>query len=133
MSLTIPNFGGTLTGGADQALAYMGSPVPGKVSFVTSEHTRLAARQVDFTSSQTRTTTQDPGTARSGLKVTFSDRLIEEGCCTVQAGSVIIDLGVRWSLNQPESLADAAIAEVRALVFSPAFTALVKTGALPSA
>lgn len=132
MSVVVNNVGGTLTGGASQTLASAGSTQPGKASFVLPSHTRLAARTVDFLSTAARTTPTDPGVARGGLKITFSDRQTEEGCCNVQAGSVIIDLGVRWSLNQPESLLDDAIEELQALVFNASFIAAVKSGILPS-
>lgn len=132
MSLVVANFGGTLTGGANQTLSSGGIPTPGKSVFFTPAHTRLAVREVDFLSTPAKTTATDPGVARGGLKITFGDRQSVEGCCTVNAGNVIIDVGVRWSLNQPESLVDAAIAELQALVFTPAFIASVKTGVLPS-
>lgn len=131
MSLTVANVGGTLTGGASVALTYAGSPVSGKVVFVTPTHTRLAPREVSLTASPANTTPSEPGVARTALKVTFGDRQSEEGCCTVQAGHVIIDLGVRWSLNQPEALADDAIEMVQALVFTQAFMDAVKKGILP--
>lgn len=131
MSLTIANVGGTMTGGASVALTYAGSPVSGKVTFVAPSHTRLAPREVSLTASPANTTPSDPGVARAALKVTFGDRETQEGCCNVQAGHVIIDVGVRWSLNQPEALADDAIEMVQALVFSAAFIDAVKKGILP--
>lgn len=131
MSLTVTNVGGSLTGGASVALTYAGN-VPGtKSQFVTPDHTRLAGRQVDIYSNPAKTTASDPGVARGGLKVTFSDRTAEEGCCTVQQGSVIIDVGVRWHLNQPEALLDDAIEYLQALVFNASFIDAVKKGILP--
>lgn len=132
MSLSVNNVGGSLSGGATQVLTFAGSQNGSKVSYVTPAHTRLAMRQVDFYSQAARTTPSDPGVARGGLKVTFGDRQAEEGCCTVQQGSVIIDVGVRWSLNQPATLVDDAIAELRALVFTAAFEDAVKKGILPN-
>lgn len=131
MSVAVGNVGGTLTGGSTVTLSYVGSPTSGKASFITSASSRLAPRQVDFLTSPARTTASDPGVARGGLKVTFGDRQTSEGCCTVQAGNVIIDLGVRWSLNQPEQLLDDAIELLQGLVFTTEFIAAVKKGALP--
>lgn len=131
MSITVANVGGTMTGGASVNLAFAGSPVSGKVDFVAPTHSRLSPREVSFTSSKAATTPTDPGVARAGLKVSFGDREPVEGCCTVQQGNVIIDVGVRWSLNQPEALADEAIDMVQALVFTSAFMDAVKKGILP--
>jgi hypothetical protein len=121
-----------MTGGLSQTLTAGGIPTPGKAVFFTPTHSRLAQRQVDFLSTPAKTTNVDPGVARGGMKVTFGDRTSTEGCCTVNAGSVIIDVGVRWSLNQPETLVDEAITELQALVFTPAFIAAVKQGILPT-
>lgn len=132
MSLVVSNVGGTLTGGANQTLSSGGIPTPGKAVFFTPTHSRLAVREVDFLTTPAKTTATDPGVARGGLKITYGDRQSTEGCCTVQAGSVIVDVGVRWSLNQPESLVDDAISELQALVFTPAFIAAVKQGVLPT-
>lgn len=124
--------GATLTGGTDKTLSFSGMPLAGKSSFVAPGSTRLAPRTVDFLTNVPVTTKTDAGVARGGLKVTFSDRLVEEGCCTVQAGSVIIDVGVRWSLNQPESLVDEAIQYLQGLVFTQAFIDSVKKGVVPT-
>lgn len=131
MSLTVANVGGTLTGGASVNLAFAGMVNAQKASFVLPTHTRLSGRQVDVLSTPAATTAKDPGVARGGLKITMSDRQTEEGCCTVSQGSVIIDVGVRWSLNQPEALVDEAIENLRALVFTQAFMDSVKKGILP--
>lgn len=132
MSVVLPNVGGTLTGGTESTLSFTGSANGTKVSFATADSTRLAPRHVDFYSNPARTTSQDPGVARSGLKVTFSDRQQSEGCCTVSAGSVIIDVGLRWSLSQPEALVDSAIELLQSLVFSDEFISSIKSGSLPS-
>jgi hypothetical protein len=132
MTLSVANVGGTLTGGSTVNLAFAGIVNAQKASFVAPTHTRLAGRQVDVLSTPAVTTAKEPGVARGGLKITFSDRQTEEGCCTVQQGSVIIDVGVRWSLNQPEALVDDAIEYLQALVFNAAFTDAVKKGILPA-
>lgn len=131
MSLIVNNLGGALSGGTSQTLTYAGNLNGTKASFVLPTHTRLAQRAVDYYSNPAKTTAADPGVARAGMKITFSDRTSEEGCCTVQQGSVIVDLGVRWHLNQPETLVDDAIEELQALVFTPEFIQAVKKGVLP--
>lgn len=132
MSITLANVGGTLTGGASQTFTYAGSPVAGKVSYVSPTHGRLTPRQLDLTMSQATTTQTDPGVARSGAKITYGDRLVEEGCCSVSQGGVIIDLGLRWSLNQPSTLVDEAIEALQALVFNASFIDALKKGILPN-
>lgn len=132
MSVSVANVGGTLTGGTTEVLTYQGNPLVGKASFTAPGHSRLAPRVVDFHVTQAATTSKDAGVGRGGLKVTFGDRQVEEGCCTIQQGSVIIDLNVRWPLNQPETLLDAALDYLQSLVFTTAFTDAVKKGTLPN-
>jgi hypothetical protein len=132
MSVTVANVGGTMTGGTSVALTYQGNLNAGKAVFTTPAHTRLAPRQVDFLVTQAVTTSKDPGVGRGGVKITYGDRATEEGCCTVQQGSVIIDVGVRWPLNQPESLVDDAIDMLQALMFNAAFLDAVKKGVTPA-
>lgn len=132
MSLTIANVGGSLTGGENVALTYAGNQTGTKASYVTPDHTRLTPQTVDFLMTPAKTTAADPGVARGGMKIVFADRQTAEGCCTVQAGSVIIDLGVRWSLNQPETLLDDAWELFKAAVFNAATLAAIKQGILPS-
>lgn len=131
MSLTLDNVGGTLTSGTSVNLTFAGNANGLKASFITPNHGRLTTRQIDFLTSPAKTTPADPGVARAGLKITFGDRTSDGDCCTVKAGSVIIDLGVRWSLNQPDTLVDDAVEYLQALVFSPSFTSAIKQGILP--
>lgn len=129
---TLGNVGGTLTGGASVNLTAASSFKDGKASFVTPSHTRLEGRIVDVLVTQARTTASDPGVARGGLKIAFSDRESVEGCCSVSQGTVIIDANVRWPLSQPEALVDEAIEYLQALVFAPEFISAVKRGVLPA-
>lgn len=121
--------GATLTGGSTVALKPAGVTA-GKSTFVTPTHTRLAPRLVEMTIGGAGTGANP--VARTGVKITYSDRNVEEGCCTVQEGSVIVDLGVRWSLNQPATLADDVVALLRGLVYTTAFVDAIKKGILPS-
>jgi len=73
-----------------------------------------------------------PGVARTGLKISFAKRDTPAGCCDPRVGAVILDLGVRWNLNQPESLVDDVIAYIRGLVYTTAFVDAVKKGVLPT-
>jgi hypothetical protein len=57
---------------------------------------------------------------------------MEEGCCTVKAGAVIVDVNFRWNLNQPEAVADDVIAWLKGLVYTTAFSDALKKGILPS-
>jgi len=123
--------GATLTGGATTVLSPAGI-TPGKSTFVGPDHTRLVPNTVDFTVSGGNPIGSNPGVARTGVKISFANRLTEEGCCTVKAGSVIVDLGVRWSLDQPSSLVDDALDFLKGLVFSTAFEDAVKKGVLPA-
>lgn len=126
------NTGATLTGGATTVLSPAGL-TPGKSVFTGPNHTRVEPNTVEFTVSGGNPSGNNPGVARTGMKIAFANRLTEEGCCTAKAGSVIIDLGVRWSLDQPETLVDDAIAYLRALVYTTAFEDAVVKGVVPSA
>lgn len=133
MSLSLLNVGGTATGGSTVALVPAGVSSNGqKSSFLTPSSTRLAPRQIDFLSTPAKTTAADPGVARAGIKIYFGDRESTEGCCNVQQGAVIIDVGVRWHLNQPETLVDEALSYLRSVAFSIALADAIKKGILPS-
>ena len=131
MSLTLRNNGGTQTGGTSVALVPAGKTANGKVSFVLPTHTRLAAREVDFTVAAAKTTNSDAGVARAGAKILLANRVESANCCTVKAGSVIIDIGIRWSLNQDESLVDEAIDIAQSILHTKAFADAIKKGFLP--
>lgn len=128
MNVTI---GATLTGGTSTALTLSGIGL-GKSSYVTPDHAVLEPETVEFYSTPPKTTNSDPGTARAGAKISLAKRSAEEGCCTVTAGAVIVDLGVRWNLSQPETLVDEAIAWLRGLVYTTEFENLVKKAVVPS-
>lgn len=128
MSLNV-TVGATLTGGSTVTLVSAGVS-PGKSVFVTPDHTRLTPETVELTSSSGGTVSNP--TARTGLKITFASRVEEEGCCTVKAGAVRVDMGVIWDLSQPDTLADDVIAMLRGLVYTTAFADAVKKGILPN-
>lgn len=131
MSLVV-KLGATLTGGTDTTLTSAGLSAGGKASFVAPDSTRLEPRLVDFLVKAPVTTQNQPGVARSGLKVSFASRMQASGCCDVQAGNVIVDLDFRWPLSQPETVVDDAIAYLKALVYTQEFADAVKKGILPS-
>ena len=131
MSITV-KVGATLTGGTDVVLSSAGLSAGGKASFVTPDHSQLEPRTVDYTVTKPTTTKTDSGVARSAVKIAFANRVEEEGCCNVQAGTVIIDVGVRWPLSQPDTLVDDTIAMLRAIVYHASFSDAIKKGVLPS-
>lgn len=132
MTQSLLNVGGSLTGGTTVVLTNAGQgATAGKSAFYTPTHTRLAAREVDFYVGAAKTTLSDPGVARAGARVMFANRDNVDGCCTVKAGSVIIDINARWSLNQPDTLVDDAIKYALSLVASPQFLDAIKKGVLP--
>lgn len=130
MSLILPNFGGTLSGGSSVALT-IGPNSGTKAVFYAPGHTRLAAREVDFTVANAKTTNTDPGVARATAKVILADRKASESCCTVTSGSVIIDIGLRWSLSQDESLVDDALLYLQSIAFSDELRNAIVKAILP--
>lgn len=127
------NTGATLTGGATTVASPAGIQ-PGRSQFVLPTHSRLTPQTIDFTSSTpVIRDANKPGTARAGAKITIGNSEESEGCCTVVAGTVIFDIGLRWDLSQPESVVDTAIADLRALVYTTAFETLCKKGIVPTA
>lgn len=124
--------GATLTGGSSVTLSPAGF-LPGKSSYVGPGNTRLEPETVEFTVSGGSPGAVKPGTAKTGVKISFANRLAEEGCCTVTPGLIVANLGITWDLSQPESLVDALIARLRAVVYHSSFPDMVKKGVLPSA
>jgi hypothetical protein len=123
--------GATLTGGSSVTLSPAGI-LPGRSSFVGPGHTRLEPETVEFSVSGGNPGATKPGTAKTGVKITFASRLAEEGCCTVTPGAVVANLGITWDLTQPDSLVDELIARLRAVVYHSSFPDMVKKGILPS-
>lgn len=130
MSFVI-NIGATETGGTATTLVPTGQTAPGKRSFATPASTRLEPELVDVLTRNPVPNKSDPGVARGGLKITVAERVAEEGCCTVTAGTCIIDVDARWPLSQPESAIDRAVAILRAAVMSDEFVDSIKKGILP--
>lgn len=131
MSITLAKFGGTMTGGAPATLSFQGTE-NGKAIFITSNHSRLTPETVEFLTTASKVSSSEPGVARAQLRITLADRETEEGCCTVKAGLVGIDVNVRWHMNQPETLVDEALKYVQSLVFSTEFADMIKKGTRPS-
>jgi hypothetical protein len=130
--MNLANVGGTMTGGATVVLTAAGLYAGGKASYTTPTHTRLTPQVIDFLVTPASTTKDNPGVARSGLKIALANRVETEGCCDVQAGTIIIDVGLRWPLSQPESVVDEAIDLLQSLVFNTAFVDALKKGILPT-
>lgn len=120
MSITLTNVGGTLTGGSSLVLT-RGNTVGQKAMFYLPSHTRLSLREVDFVAQPASTTDKDAGVARASAKVVLANRIESEACCNVKSGSVILDIGIRWSLNQDSALVDEAIDIGEAVIRSDAF------------
>lgn len=129
--MNLAHVGGSLSGGATVVLTPAGLTAPGKSTFTVAGHTLLEPKTVDFLSTRPTVTASDPGTARNGLKIVLANRVEEEGCCTVKAGNVIVDLSLRWPLSQPESVVDEIISLLQALVFDAGFVNQLKTGVPP--
>lgn len=128
----IVNINPTVTGGTAKTLTSSGPSGPGKVSFVSPDHTRLKPRVIDFgVTNPNPQRNGDPGVARTTVKLTWADRETAEGCCTVSTGSNIIDLSIRQALNQDEALLIDELAYFRAIVNSTEFTDLWQKGILP--
>jgi hypothetical protein len=132
MSISLPNLGGTMTGGSSTSLTIGTNNSAGRSSFITSSHTRLAPRTIEILTSAAKTTAADPGVAKSQVRINFADRTAEEGCCTVQAGLVAFAIDARWHLNQPEALVDEAIDYLQSIVFTQEFRDALVKGVLPS-
>ena len=123
MALVIKT-GGSQSGATDVTLSSKGGAPENQVILRTPADTRLAPRLIKFMTSTPVTTAANPGNARSTVRFILGNRVEEEGCCTVKAGTVTVDLVVNWPLTQPSSLIDEAIALIQGLVYSPALPSL---------
>jgi hypothetical protein len=132
MSIILANLGGSQTGGSSTTLSFQNS-TNGRATFTAPSHTRLTPQTIEFVTSTDKVSSADPGVARAQLRITFADRqTAEEGCCTVKAGLVAMDINVRWHMSQPETLVDIVIDYLQALAFSAEFADMIKKGTLPS-
>lgn len=124
--------GATLTGGSDVTLSPAGNQ-PGRSSYTAPGHSRLEPETLDFfIKNPTSKNPAAPGTATTGVKISFASREVEEGCCTVKSGAVVADVGIRWDLSQPATVVDDVIAYIRGVVYTTAFEDAVKKGILPT-
>lgn len=123
--------GATLDGGSTVALAPAGL-TPGRSVFTSPDHTRLEPETVTFTTSQS-TAKNGVVTGKAGLQLLLANIEEEEGCCTVKAGHVRVDLGLYWDLSQPRSVAEKALAYLRGVVYTDDFENLILKGITPSA
>lgn len=121
----------TVTGGTDTTLTPI-SLQGARSQFAFPTHTRLTPHTLSIVIEPATTTQVDAGTARTSFKIAKANRLVEEGCCTVKSGTVIVDIGVRWPLSQPSTEVDIVVADVIALVTSPAFKNAIVSGLYPT-
>lgn len=130
--MNFAHLGGTLTGGTSVDLIPAGLSANGKSTYLAPGSNRLEPRTIDFFVTAPTTTKNDPGVARSGFKVAFANREVSEGCCNVAAGTVIIDVSVRWPLSQPQGVLDDAISYARSAIMSSEFNSSAIYGTLPT-
>lgn len=123
--MQIEHVGGSLTGGS----TVVATPVlagNGKGKYALPGHSRLTVRLLEITTSASAGGNNPVGT--TGVKLTFGDRQVEEGCCTVKSGTHQVNLGVNYALEQSEAVLDDMIDTFRAFVFSTAFATAIKSG-----
>jgi hypothetical protein len=133
MSFNVSNVGGTMTGGATMALTSAGVTQTGKVSFTTPTSTRLTPEYVYFrVSGGDAGNASNPGTAKATVSVAYADRTVAEGCCTTQAGFIVLEAEARWPLTLPEATVVEAYDLFRSLVNSAQFKDAFIKGTLPA-
>lgn len=123
--------GATQTGGSDVVLVPAGYN-PGKAVFHDPASIRLTPRTATFTTGVSGATANSQGIARAGLRYVYSNKTMEEGCCTLQTGQAVIDIGMSWSMNQANSIPMAALADVRGIIYQQWFEDLWIKGILPA-
>jgi hypothetical protein len=133
MSFNVANVGGTMTGGANVALTSAGVTQNGKVSFTTPSSTRLTPEHAYFkVSGGDPGNATNPGTAKTVMSVAFADRSVAEGCCTANAGYIVLEAEVRWPLGLPEATLVEAYDLFRSIVNSAQFKDAATKGTLPA-
>lgn len=120
----------TVTGGTSTIMTPV-SQAGARSMWAFPTHTRLTPHTLSIVIEPANTTQVDAGTARTSFKIAKANRLVEEGCCTTKSGTVIVDIGVRWPLAQPSTEVDVVVADVIALVTSPAFKTAIVSGLYP--
>lgn len=120
----------TVTGGTPTVMTPV-SQTGARSQWAFPTHTRLTPHTLSIVIDPAVTSSSDPGVARTSFKIAKANRLVEEGCCTVKAGTVIADLSVRWPLAQPSTEVDTLVADLIALVTSPEFKTAIVSGLYP--
>lgn len=132
MSLTL-KLSPTITGGTATSLTNSGASTSGSSQFYWPTNTRLLPRVAKFFTNVPTTTPTNPGTVRAGFRLVLGNRVEGEGCCTVKAGTVVVNVQIDWPLDQPSTLVDDAILQAQAILNEPNLIGnLVKLGLLPS-
>lgn len=115
MSITI---GGTQSGGVSTALTPAGQDQSGRYRFALPTHSALNQRLITVGVKTISPTKDNLGSVEETVDLSFANAEPAEGCCTIATGGVYINLKVRRSMNQPESLVDDILDVLQGVAFA---------------
>lgn len=125
--MTTLTIGGTQSGGTSKTLTPAGG-VDGRYSFVFPEHTALAGRRMTLSVKNTPVSKDSLGVQEALVDFALTDAAAAEGCCGTTSGGVYINLKLRWSLNQPDTMVDTALDYLQGIAFSSILEDMIKKG-----
>lgn len=120
--------GGTQSGGTSKTLTPAGQDQSGRYRYAFPEHTALTQRLLTIGVKNQPVSAKSLGVQEATIDLALTDASVSEACCTTQSGGVYLNLKVRYSLNQPDTLVDAALEYLQGVAFSSALADAIKKG-----
>lgn len=119
--------GGTQSGGTSKTLSPAGG-TNGRYSYVFPEHTALSTRRLTVGVKSAKVTKDSLGSSEATVDLELANASAAEGCCGTVSGGVYINVKIRWTLNQPDTLVDLGIDYLQGVAFATFLEDAIKKG-----
>lgn len=117
MSITI---GGTQSSGTSTALTPAGQDQSGRYRFALPTHTALNQRLITVGVKTQSPTKNDLGFVEETIDLSFANAEVVEGSALNTLGGVYVNLKIRRSMNQPDSVVDEILDVLQGIAYSSA-------------
>lgn len=120
--------GGTQSGGTSKTLTPAGQDSGGRYRFAFPEHTALTQRLLYVGVKTQPVTKTSLGASEATIDFALTNAEASEGCCNVTSGGVYVNVKLRWTLDQPDTLVDTAIDYLQGAAFATFLEDAIKKG-----